>query len=142
MEEGEQSLVLESPAGLAHVKATNRNGRCESITTQGEPAYVAARDQTVEVPHYGKVRYDLVWSGAYFALVDAAAYGFTLQAEEVSALTAFGAALVTAARPQVTEEHPELGRVGPLPFAHFMGPLEAVEPKAIAHARQRMFIPG
>lgn len=126
MEEGEQSLVLESPAGLAHVTATNRNGRCETITTRGEPAYVAARDQVVDVPRYGKVRFDLVWSGAYFAVVDASAYGFRLQEEEVPALAAFGDALVTAARPYVTQEHPELGRVGPLPFAHFMGPLETV----------------
>ncbi|WP_111497569.1 MULTISPECIES: proline racemase family protein [Marinobacter] len=126
MEEGEQSLVLESPAGLARIKAYNENGRTQSITTQGEPAYVEARDQEVEVPHYGRVRFDLVWSGAYFALVDAAQYGFHLTAEEIPALTAFGHALVTAARPQVTRQHPELGEVGPLPFAHFMGPLDPV----------------
>ncbi|MDG5498347.1 proline racemase family protein [Marinobacter sp. BGYM27] len=126
MEEGEQSLILESPAGLAQIKATNRNGRVESITTQGEPAYVAARDQVVEVPHYGKVTFDLVWSGAYFAMVDAGRHGFKLIADEMPALAAFGHALVTAARPMVTHEHPELGEVGPLPFAHLMGPLESV----------------
>lgn len=126
MEEGEQSIVLESPAGLAHIKAYNENGRVQSITTQGEPAYVEARDQVVDVPHYGQVRYDLVWSGAYFALVDAAHFGFKLTADEMPALAAFGHALVTAARPQVTQQHPELGEVGPLPFAHFMGPLEPV----------------
>ncbi|PVY79109.1 proline racemase [Tamilnaduibacter salinus] len=126
MEEGTQHVVLESPAGLAHVTAENRNGRVQSITTQGEPAYVAARDQVVEVPRFGRVKYDLVWSGAYFVLVDAASVGFEINADEMPELAGFGHALVAAARPQVTQEHPELGHVGPLPFAHFMGPLEEV----------------
>lgn len=127
MEEGEQTLILESPAGLAHVTAFNQNGRTHSVTTRCEPAYVAARNEVVDVPHYGKVRYDLVWSGAYFVLVDATEQNFKIVADEMPAMAAFGHALVTAARPQVTQEHPELGAVGPLPFAHFMGPVDKVD---------------
>jgi len=123
MVEGEQQVVLESPAGLARIKAVVRNGRVESITTQGEPAYVAEEGLSVDVPHYGRVDFDLVWSGAYFALVDATQHGFHLNREEEIALTAFGDAFVRAARPGLLEEHPDLGNVGPLPFAHFMGPV-------------------
>src|SRR5690625_270439 len=43
MREGLQDVILESPAGLARVSARNIDGRVESITTQGEPAYVAER---------------------------------------------------------------------------------------------------
>ena len=128
MQEGEQDLVLESPAGLARIKAYNRNGRVESITTQGEPAYVAARNLSIEVPHYGVVRYDVVWSGAFFALVDASTLGFEIVAEEQIALAAFGDAFVRAVRPEFRETHPELGDVGPLPFAHFTGPVREIEP--------------
>lgn len=124
--EGEQSLVLESPAGLAHVRAHNRNGRVESVTTRGEPAYVAERDLNIDVPDYGRVRYDVVWSGAFFALIDAADFGFSLAADEMTALAAFGDAFVRAVRPEFRQEHPELGDVGPLPFAHFIGPIERV----------------
>lgn len=127
MQEGRQELVLESPAGLAHITAQNRDGRVESITTQGEPAFVAARGLVAEVPLYGEVFYDVVWSGAYFALVDATAVGFKLTQEESIALTAFGDAFVRAVRAEFAEEHPELGKVGPLPFAHFMGPVEKVD---------------
>lgn len=127
MQEGRQDLVLESPAGLAHITAQNRNGRVESITTQGEPAFVAVRDQKIEVPRYGTVRYDVVWSGAYFALVDATALGFKLVQEEAIALAAFGDAFIRAVRPTFAEEHPALGTSGPLPFAHFMGPVEKID---------------
>lgn len=127
MREGDQQVVLESPAGLARVQARVVNGRVESVTTQGEPAYVAQTGLSIQVPHYGPVDFDLVWSGAYFALIDATQYGFKLSGEEEIALTAFGDAFVRAARPGLLQEHPELGDVGPLPFAHFMGPVTPLD---------------
>ncbi|HJB62882.1 MAG TPA: proline racemase family protein [Candidatus Microbacterium pullistercoris] len=126
MQDGRQEIVLESPAGLARITAENAGGRVRSITTRGEPAYVADEGLSVEVPHYGTVRFDLVWSGAYYAVIDATEHDFHLTAEEQIALTAFGDAFVRAARPGLKEEHPELGKVGPLPFAHFRGPVTAV----------------
>ncbi|MEU4365317.1 proline racemase family protein [Promicromonospora sp. NPDC023987] len=126
MEEGLQNVVLESPAGLALITARVTAGRVESITTQGEPAYVADEGLSVEVPHYGRVEFDLVWSGAYYAMIDASRHGFSITAEEQIALTAFGDAFVRAARPDLRQEHPELGKVGPLPFAHFMGPVRTM----------------
>lgn len=124
MQPGRQAVLLESPAGLARVTADNRDGRVTSVTTQGEPAYVAARNLRIDVPHYGRIRYDLVWSGAFFALLDADSLGFALVREEEIALAACGDAFVRAVRPEFVAEHPQLGNVGPLPFAHFMGPVE------------------
>ncbi|WP_402462295.1 proline racemase family protein [Isoptericola aurantiacus] len=124
--DGLQDVVLESPAGLARISARVAGGRVTSITTQGEPAYVADEGLSVDVPHYGRVQFDLVWSGAYYALIDASRYGFTIDAESQIALTAFGDAFVRAARPGLREEHPDLGHVGPLPFAHFMGPVREI----------------
>lgn len=121
MTDGEQAVVLESPAGLARVTADCADGRVESVTTRGEPAFVADRDLVVDVPEIGPVRFDLVWSGAYYALVRAADHGFAVMADEQIALAAFGDAFVRGARPGLRHEHPSLGDVGPLPFVHFMG---------------------
>src|SRR5699024_11029513 len=124
MADGPQQLVLESPAGLARITAVTADGRVESVTTQGEPAYVAERGLSVDVPEYGPVGFDLVWSGAYYAMIDAAAHGFALTADEQIALSAFGDAFVRTARPGLRQEHPSLGDLGPLPFVHVMGPVE------------------
>lgn len=126
--DGLQEIVLESPAGLSRNTACIVGGRVESITTRGEPAFVAERGLALEVPHYGRVEFDLVWSGAYFAMINAADHGFALSAEEQVALPAFGDAFVRAARPGLRREHPSLGDVGPLPFVHFMGGLSASGP--------------
>ncbi|WP_114854321.1 proline racemase family protein [Brachybacterium sp. YJGR34] len=127
MVDGLQDLVLESPAGPARITAQNVEGRVESITTQGAPAYVAERGLSVEVPDHGRVSFDLVWSGGYYAMIRAAEHGFELTPEEQIALTAFGDAFVRAARPGLRQEHPTLGDVGPLPFVHFMGRVRTLE---------------
>ncbi len=87
---GEQRIVLESPAGLARITVHTAGGRVEQVTTQGEPAYVADRGLSAEVPDYGRVDFDLVWSGAFYAMIDASVHGFALTADEQIALTAFG----------------------------------------------------
>ena len=121
MTEGLQDVVLESPAGLARVSARNVDGRVESITTQGEPAYVAERGLSVDVPDYGRVEFDLVWSGAYYAMIHAADHGFDLTPDEQIALTAFGDAFVRAARPGLRQEHPATGRRGSAAVRPFHG---------------------
>lgn len=124
MREGSQEVVLESPAGLARITARCRDGSVESVTTQGEPAYVAERGRSVDVPMYGTVSYDIVWSGCFYALVDARAAGFSLVRDEEVALAAFGDAFIRAARPQFAQEHPDIGDEGDLAFMHLMGPVE------------------
>lgn len=124
--DGTQLLTLESPAGLVRVAAECHDGWVTSVTTQGGAVYVAERDLAVDVPGYGEVRYDLVWSGAFYAVTDAEPLGYRLVREEESALTAFSDAFIRAARPDFALSHPDLGDVGPLSFLHLCGPLEAV----------------
>lgn len=142
MREGVQEVVLESPAGLARITATVHDGRVTSITTKGEPAYVAARGLSIEVPGYGEVSYDVVWSGAFYALVDAPAAGFELVRDEQIALAAFGDAFVRAVRPEFVEVHPDLGDVGPLPFVHFCGPIEQVSDEGFRSRSATYVHPG
>lgn len=142
MTDGEQQITLESPAGLAHITARTAEGRVESITTQGEPAFVAERGLSVEVPEHGPVGFDLVWSGAYYAMISAAAHGFELTADEQIALAAFGDAFVRTARPGLRQEHPSLGDVGPLPFVHFMGRVRTLEDGSVESRSATYVHPG
>ncbi len=126
-DDGVRELTLESPAGLAHVTAACRDGWVRSVTVRGEPAFVAERDRVAEVPGYGEVVYDLVWSGGFYALTDAAPLGFDLVRGEEPALAAFGTAFMQVVHPGFAATHPTLGYAGPLPFLHLAGPLERVE---------------
>ncbi len=123
MTEGLQSVCLETPGGLVRVTAENRDGRVLSVTTQGDPAFIQAWDQIVEVPGMGAIRYDLAWSGGYYVLVDAESLGLMVDSRHMEGMLAAANAIIRAIQRDFGYRHPVLDDVGPPRFLHFMGPL-------------------
>ena len=140
MTDEEQTITLEAPGGLAEVMVESRDGQVVNTTYASSTlAYVSQCDQTIEVPGYGRVNYDMVWSGVFYAVIDAAAHGFELTRDEEEALGAFGHAFVEAARPTVRPAHPELGDMGPLSFALLAGPANASSEQTL-HRRVASYV--
>ena len=121
--EGEQRVRLESPGGLMDVFVEVRGGRVASVTYESSSPSFIESSGVVEVPDYGAVHYDMVWSGVFYAVIDAQAHGLSLSREHERALLDFAAAFVDAAHPTVRPVHPTLGDVGPLSFALLAGRL-------------------
>ena len=124
--EGRQSFVLESPAGLVHIDALVENGVVEAITCEGLPSYIDTYQATIDVPSVGRVNYSVAYSGGFYALVDATELGFDLTLDEERKLADTAHAIVEAVQAERGFSHYTLGDVGPLPFLHFMGPVEHV----------------
>lgn len=122
--EGVQAFKLESPAGLVDIRAQVHQGVVESVTCAGLPSYIEQYQQQINVPGLGLVTYSLAYSGGFYALVDAAELGFSLQLREEGALAESAKAIIEAIRAQGTLRHYQLGDVGPIPFLHFMGPVQ------------------
>lgn len=124
--EGRQSFVLESPAGLVQVEAVVRNDVVEAITCEGLPSYIDTYQASIHVPSLGDVTYSVAYSGGFYALVDATELGFALARDEEARLAVCAQAIVEAIQAERGFSHYTLGDVGPLPFLHFMGPVEQV----------------
>ena len=120
---GDQIVRLEAPAGLISAVARHDGRHVESVTLDCDPAWVAARGLEVETPAFGPVTFDLVWSGCFYAVVDAEAHGFALTAPERHALIEFGFELCLVASPVLDLVHPVFGDTGPLAFVCFAGPV-------------------
>lgn len=124
--EGHQRFVLESAAGLVHIEARVENGVVEAVTCEGLPSYIHTYRANIHVPSVGDVTYSVAYSGGFYALVDAAELGFSLTREEEERLAECAHAIVEAIQAERGFSHYTLGDVGPLPFLHFMGPVEQV----------------
>lgn len=125
LEDGDQTIHLETPGGPISVVAHNAGGRCRGVTTHGDAAFVLARDRQVHVEALDtRVTYDLVWSGGWYVLVDAARLGHTVRRESVPAMIDTADAIIRAVQTGFAETHPVLGDCGLPRFLHFMGPLE------------------
>ncbi|PMR74450.1 proline racemase family protein [Billgrantia endophytica] len=125
-QEGKQRFMLESPAGLVQIEARVENGVVEAITCGGLPSYIDTHRASIHVPSVGDVTYSIAYSGGFYALVDATELGFALTRAEESQLAKCAHAIVEAIQTRTGFSHYTLGDVGPLPFLHFMGPVDQI----------------
>lgn len=125
-QEGKQNFMLESPAGLVQIEATVHDGVVEAITCEGLPSYIHTYKASIDVPSLGEITYSVAYSGGFYALVDASSLGFDLTLDEERKLAETAHAIVEAIQAERGFSHYTLGDVGPLPFLHFMGPVEQV----------------
>lgn len=107
MREPETTLRLEAPAGVVEVRATCRDGRCESVELTNVPCFVDRLDVPIEVDGLGTVKVDVAFGGMFYAIADARALGFELVPSEARELSQVGELIRAAARRQVRCVHPE-----------------------------------
>ena len=124
MADGKRTVILESPGGLVTVNATCRDGKVLDVSFRPDStAYVAHTDLSVAVPGRGEVRFDVVWSGCFYALIDGPSHGFDLLREEEEAMGAFSYDFMEAVRDQgISFLHRELGDQGPASFVLWVAP--------------------
>ena len=107
MREPETTLRLEAPAGVVEVRASCRDGRCESVELTNVPCFADRLDVPLEVDEIGAVKVDVAYGGMWYAIADAHSLGFDLVPSEARELSWAGELIRAAARQQVTCVHPE-----------------------------------
>lgn len=107
MHEPETTLRLEAPAGVVEVRASCRDGRCESVELTNVPCFADRIDAPLEVDGLGTLTVDVAFGGMWYAIADASALGFALEPSEARDLCTAGERIRIAAREQVPCAHPE-----------------------------------
>ena len=107
MREPETVLRLEAPGGVVEVRATCRDGRCESVEFSNVPCFADRIDAPLEVEGLGLLNVDVSYGGMWYAIADAAALGFAIEPSEARELSRVGERIRTAAREQLPCVHPE-----------------------------------
>jgi proline racemase len=117
-------VTLDTPAGLVTAEARCRDGRVESVAFTNVPSFVTHLDAGVEVPGLGTVRVDVAYGGAFFALVDAGALGFSLAPGEARDLVEAGNRIRDAAAALLPVSHPENPGIHTITFVEFTAPFQ------------------
>lgn len=79
-------IKIDSPAGLITSYAKIKHNKIESVYFDNVPSFVYLQNQEVEVPHLGKINFDIAFGGAFYAFVNANKLGFTLHQSELREL--------------------------------------------------------
>jgi proline racemase len=106
--EPETVVRLDTPAGLVEARVAVRDGRAEAVTLRNVPAFLLGRDREVDVPGFGRLRYDMAFGGNFYAIAPAAAVGLSVRPEQAPALIEAGLALMAAVPEPVHPTQPDI----------------------------------
>lgn len=123
MQEPETRMVLEAPGGLVRVRAECRDGKAERIFVQNLPSFAADLGVTLQVEGLGTLTVDTAYGGDSFVIVDAAALGLKLVAEEAHFIATSGVKITNAANEQLRFHHPQNPDWTHFSFCLFAGPI-------------------
>ena len=114
---------LDTPAGrVLAFPQYDGNHRVSHVTFENVPSFVYSRDELLEVPGLGQVRYDLAYGGAFYAYVNAADLGLSLTAAEFGPLIDAGVRIKKAIMATGTPQHPFEPDLSLLYGTIFVGP--------------------
>ena len=100
-------FTLEVPAGLIKIRAECAHGKVKLVTFRNVPSFAAYLDETIDVPHLGKVKVDVAYGGMFYVITDAEPFGLIIQPEEGGEIVRIGEMIKAAAQEQLPVVHPE-----------------------------------
>ena len=124
MQEPVTEFTLEAPGGLVRVRAECRDGKAERIFVQNLPSFAQKLAVPLEVEGLGTLTVDTAFGGDSFVMVDAAAMGFSLTADEAHDIARRGARISRAATEAMGFHHPTNPDWRHFSFCLFAGPVE------------------
>jgi proline racemase len=99
-------LRFDVPAGRVQARARVERGQAREIFFRNVPAFVYLREQQVQVADLGRVRFDVAYGGAFYAVVEAQPLGLGLTPEHCSRLIDYGRRIKRAVMEEFPIQHP------------------------------------
>jgi len=100
------TIRLDVPAGLVVAEVAVKDGHAEHVTIRNVPSFAYALDQTIQVPEFGDVHYDLAFGGNFYAVVDLAELGLPFERSAKDELLQAGLKIMYAIDEQAHPVHP------------------------------------
>ncbi len=119
MKEPETVVVLDTAAGLVKATATCRDGRCEKVKLTMVPCFVEQLDAEIDTPDWGRIRFDISYGGIFYALVDVAQIGTTIEKANARKLVDAGMVLKDLINKQIPVVHPEIPEIRGVAYVMF-----------------------
>lgn len=106
--EGENTVVLDTPAGLIPTTAIVKDGKVESVTLTNVPAFVYADNLSIQVDGQ-TIPFDISFGGNFFAMVDTGKIGIPeINETVIPELTDLGMKILAEVQRNYPVKHPGL----------------------------------
>ena len=99
-------IHVDAPPGRILIKPLIRKGKVVSTSFTNVPSFVLMKNQATEVPGVGKVKFDVGFGGAFYALVNASNLNLNLDASDYQKLIDYGRRIKRAIADNFEIRHP------------------------------------
>jgi proline racemase len=100
------TLQIDAPPGRIESMGKKNNGLVNYVSFSNVPSFVLYHNQQVQVPGFGRVKYDVAYGGAFYAIVDASKLGISLDASGYTTLVDLGKKIKHSVMNQHKITHP------------------------------------
>ena len=104
-------VVQEAPAGLIRGEVLVEKAKAKTVSFQNVPSFLYKRDCALELPGYGKIKFDISFGGSFFAIVKAEQVGLSIIPENAEKLKELGIALREIINKEIPVQHPSLPHI-------------------------------
>jgi proline racemase len=118
----QDTVKFDTPAGRITARAIMQGDHVASVAFENVASFVLEHDAHIDVPGLGRVRFDIVFGGAFYAYVDAADINVELSAQDYRPLIEKGMAIKRAVMQSHAIQHPFESDLSFLYGVIFVGP--------------------
>jgi len=128
---GNNSFLVETPAGLLQVTVNMEGQKATSVSFQNVPSFLYQTGIPVRLDGRALISVDISYGGNYFAMVEADHIGLEIESSNSNEIVTVGMAILHELNKSVTIEHPQTGEANRVKLVEFSTTPRAPE----AHAR-------
>ncbi len=99
-------LAIEAPCGLIKSYARIKQEQVVSTYFDCVPSFVVATDNTIDLPNFGSVKYDIAYGGAFYAYVESSQLDLKLIPAQTQQIVDLGMQIKNAVMNSVDIQHP------------------------------------
>lgn len=101
-------VTLDTPSGLIRTRVLVQNGKAEEVSILNVPSFLYKQEQSVSIPGFGEISFDISFGGSFFALVNAETIGLSLTTDNLEQITKLGMEIRREANRTIPIQHPFL----------------------------------
>ncbi|NRA21712.1 MAG: proline racemase family protein [Oceanospirillaceae bacterium] len=117
MQEPQSIVRFDMPAGLITATAACKDGKCERVELDMNPSFVHALDVVVATPNYGDIVVDIAFGGVFYALVDCAQLGISIERKNAKKIVEIGCEVHRLLNQHQQIVHPENDQLKGIAYA-------------------------
>jgi len=101
------TVNIECPCGMVVAWVDVVNGKAGAVSFESVPAFLFAADQSVLLPDYGRIKFDIAYGGAFYALADCRQFGLRFGRQGAAAFVRAATMLTEKLKAEFPLSHPE-----------------------------------